>query len=71
MDIVEVAGVENARLGVEPVVERLRAHGEVPRGAAGIQLLACIRQLAGLVKLKESIADGTGVAAKVTLIRLR
>ena len=70
VNVVQVAGMENIRLGVEPVVERLRAHGEVPRRAASVQLLAGIRQLAGLVELKERIADRTGVAAEVLLIGL-
>lgn len=70
MDVVEIARVEKLRLGVEPVIELLRAHGKVPRGKAGVELLVRVRQLARLVKLKEGVGNGAGVAAEVLLVGL-
>ena len=70
VDVVEVSRVEKLRLGVEPVVELLRAHGKVPRGKAGVELLARVRQLARLVELKERIGNGAGVAAEILLVGL-
>ena len=67
----EAYRVEKLRLGVEPVIELLRAHGKVPRGKAGVELLVRVRQLARLVKLKEGVGNGAGVAAEVALIGLR
>ena len=70
MDVIEIARVEELGFGVEPVIELLRAHREVPRGKAGVELLVRVRQLARLVELKERIGNGAGVAAEVLLVGL-
>ena len=68
--IVHIGGTKELGLLLQPVVELLGTHGQVPGSVTPVHLLAGVGQLARPVQGKEGVTDGAGVTAQVLQIGL-
>ena len=70
VDVVHIPGAEQLGLLVQPVVQLLGAHGQIPGGQSPVHLFPPVGQFARLPQLQKGVADGPRVAAQVPPVRL-
>ena len=70
VDVVHIPGAEQLGLLIQPVVQLLRAHSQIPGGPPPVHLFSRVGQLARLPQLQKGVADGPRVAAQVSPVRL-